>query len=173
VRKLDKQVLEIIKTGNNEITQSYISELLGVSRITICRAVKRLKEAGAVTVKTNRTSGKFAVCFYAVHRVTPYHNNNSISIKINNMIIKRKTINKAKVLIQKKKLTSFANNQINVIKHNLTITSKEKSLLKINKDLKLIFHAKNSMFYINILIRLTKSDRQGALSLDNCLRAPP
>jgi predicted transcriptional regulator len=162
VRKLDKQVLEIIKTGNNEITQSYISELLGVSRMTVSRAIKRLKEVGAVTVKTNRTSGKFATSFYSVHRVTPYHNNNSISIKINNIINKRIQINKAKVLIQKKKLTSFANNWSNIIK-----------LIFINTIKKLIFHAKNGMFYINKLLRPTKSDRQGALSLDNCLRAPP
>jgi DNA-binding Lrp family transcriptional regulator len=135
VRKLDKQVLEIIKTGNNEITQSYISELLGVSRMTVSRAIKRLKEAGAVTVKTNRTSGKFAVCFYAVHRVTPYHNNNSISIKINNLINKRIQRNKIQALLKTKSSLRSDYNQINVIKHNLTITSKEKSLLKINKDL--------------------------------------
>jgi biotin operon repressor len=159
MRTIDQQVIKIIRTASNDLTQENIAGLLGVSRITICRAIKRLKESGAIGIKQKRCSGKFAPGFYAVHRVSPHHNH--MDIILNNYISRRIQRNRIQAFLKTKSSLRSDYNRVNIF------------IFKILNTIKTgIFHINNRLIYIIKLFQLVTKRPKGAFLLGYSIIPP-
>ena len=138
MRKLDLKVLNILGESCNDYSQLDLANSLNVSKITLCRSIKRLKELGLIKVKQTRSKGRFSTCFYSLHRLSPYH-----VTKLDILINKRSNINKALTLIKRNRLASQAHNQttklilnrlIYIIKLFQLVTSERSELFFLDKS---------------------------------------
>ena len=153
MKKLDRNILNIIKENSNELKQSDLAILLSVSRITICRSIRRLKEAGILEININRESGKFAISNYSIS----FSNINNINtIKAGALDIKLKhfiELRKQKEELKTAHRVSYASCHIYNIKYNTKYNTKYN--IKYNTNIKiktLELDHNNSISIINNII---------------------